>query len=88
MLQRLLVHPNRHNFEIATLVRNAEKAKRLETEFGVKVALGSLQDLDKLASLSEDAHVVIHTVRRLRIGQSVAGSPLTFCGIGRPTATT
>ncbi|KAL1940279.1 hypothetical protein VTO73DRAFT_9231 [Trametes versicolor] len=61
VLQRLLAHPNRKNFEITALVRNAEKAKRLDSEFGVKPVVGALQDLDKLATLAEHAHVVIHT---------------------------
>ncbi|KAI0635602.1 NAD-P-binding protein [Trametes polyzona] len=61
ILQRLLSHPNKKNFEITALVRNADKAKRLESEFGVKTVVGSLQDLDKLATLAENAHVVIHT---------------------------
>ncbi|OJT06191.1 hypothetical protein TRAPUB_2961, partial [Trametes pubescens] len=59
ILQRLLVHPNAKNFEITALVRSADKAKRLDSEFGVKTVIGSLQDLDKLASLPENAHVVI-----------------------------
>lgn len=63
MLQRLLAHPNRKNFEITALVRNAEKAKRLDSEFGVKTVVGALQDLEKLATLAENAHVVFHTVR-------------------------
>ncbi|KAI0360217.1 NAD-P-binding protein [Trametes cingulata] len=61
VLQRLLQHPYRENFEISALVRSAEKAKLLETKFGVKTTVGSLQDLDKLSGLAEEAHVVIHT---------------------------
>ncbi|KAI0360216.1 NAD-P-binding protein [Trametes cingulata] len=61
VLQRLLDHPDHENFDITALVRNAEKAKLLETRFGVKTVLGSLQDLDKLSALTENAHVVIHT---------------------------
>ena len=63
VLQRLLSHPNAANFEITALVRNADKAKLLETRFGVKTVLGSLQDLDKLADLAESAKVTINTVR-------------------------
>ncbi|EIW52407.1 NAD-P-binding protein [Trametes versicolor FP-101664 SS1] len=59
ILQRLLAHPNKQNFEITALVRSADKAKRLESEFGVKTVIGSLQDLDKLEALAENAHVVI-----------------------------
>ncbi|KAI0649445.1 NAD-P-binding protein [Trametes meyenii] len=57
ILQRLLWHPN---FEITALVRNADKAKQLETQFSVKSVVGSLQDLDKLASAAESSHLVIH----------------------------
>ncbi|KAI0822486.1 NAD-P-binding protein [Trametes gibbosa] len=63
ILQRLLAHPNAKNFDISTLVRNPNKAKKLETEleteFGVKAVVGSLADLDTIASLAENAHVVI-----------------------------
>ncbi|KAI0822500.1 NAD-P-binding protein [Trametes gibbosa] len=61
VLQRLLDHPRRKDFDITALVRNTDKAKKLETDFGVKTAVGSLQDLDKLATLAENAHIVIHT---------------------------
>ncbi|KAI0649446.1 NAD-P-binding protein [Trametes meyenii] len=61
VLQRLVQHPNRQDFEISAFVRNADKAKQLEAQFGVKTVVGSLQDLDKLSSLSENAHIVIHT---------------------------
>lgn len=66
ILQRLLAHPNKQNFEITALVRSADKAKRLESEFGVKTVMGSLQDLDKLEALAENAHVVIQAVRTRR----------------------
>ncbi|EIW57263.1 NAD-P-binding protein [Trametes versicolor FP-101664 SS1] len=59
ILQRLLARPDRENFEITALVRKPVLARRLEAEFGVKTVIGSLQDLDKLATLSENAHVVI-----------------------------
>ncbi|KAI0767997.1 NAD-P-binding protein [Trametes elegans] len=58
LLQRLLQHPNASNFAITALVRNESKAKLLEKDFGVKTVVGSLQDLDKLADLAENAHVV------------------------------
>ncbi|KAH9856647.1 NAD-P-binding protein [Lenzites betulinus] len=61
VLQRLIDHPQRKNFEITALVRNADKAKILETDYGLKTVVGSLQDLEKLSTLSENAHVVIHT---------------------------
>ncbi|KAI0331856.1 NAD-P-binding protein [Cubamyces sp. BRFM 1775] len=61
VLQRLLSHPNAANFDITALVRNANKAKVLEAQFGVKTVLGSLQDLDKLTTLAANARVTIHT---------------------------
>ncbi|OSC98273.1 NAD-P-binding protein [Trametes coccinea BRFM310] len=60
VLQRLLQHPNADNFDITVIVRNAEKAKILESKFGVKVVVGTHQDLDKLETLAENAHVVFH----------------------------
>ncbi|KAI0671416.1 NAD-P-binding protein [Trametes maxima] len=57
ILQRLLQHPN---FEITALIRNTDKAKQLETQFGVKSVVGSLQDLDKLSSAAENTHVFVH----------------------------
>ncbi|KAI0368821.1 NAD-P-binding protein [Pilatotrama ljubarskyi] len=59
ILQLLLDHPNHERFEITALVRDTEKAKKLEASFGVKTVLGSLQDLDKLSNLAENAHIVI-----------------------------
>ncbi|KAI0331859.1 NAD-P-binding protein [Cubamyces sp. BRFM 1775] len=61
ILQRLLVHPNANNFEITALVRSGEKAEVLESQFGVKTVLGSLQDSDKLTQLVADAHITINT---------------------------
>ncbi|KAH9903078.1 NAD-P-binding protein [Cubamyces lactineus] len=61
VLGRLLSHPKAADFEITALVRNADKAKALETQFGVKTVLGSLQDLDKLADLAASAQVTINT---------------------------
>ncbi|KAL7278981.1 hypothetical protein ACG7TL_006813 [Trametes sanguinea] len=60
VLQKLLQHPNASTFDITVLVRNAEKAKILESKFGVKVVVGTHQELDKLESLAENAHVVFH----------------------------
>ncbi|OJT06577.1 hypothetical protein TRAPUB_2572 [Trametes pubescens] len=68
VLQRLLDHPKRANYEITALVRDPSKAIRLQAEFGVKTTVGSLQDLDKLSALAEDAHVVIHTADNNDIG--------------------
>ncbi|KAI0648487.1 NAD-P-binding protein [Trametes meyenii] len=60
VLQRLFEHPRWQSFDIILLVRNTEKAKFLEDKYGLKIALASLQELDKLSALAEDARVVIH----------------------------
>ncbi|KAI0331860.1 NAD-P-binding protein [Cubamyces sp. BRFM 1775] len=60
VLERLLKHPSANTFDITVIVRNAEKAKILESKFGVKVVVGTHQDLDKLETLAENAHVVFH----------------------------
>ncbi|TFK49795.1 NAD(P)-binding protein [Heliocybe sulcata] len=57
VLQRLLSHSEASSFEITVLVRNAEKAKLLET-FGVKALLGSHSDLDKLETAAASSDVV------------------------------
>ena len=62
VLQRLLSHPNAADFVITALVRNADKAKVLETQFGVKTVLGSFQDLDKLTDLAASAQITIDIV--------------------------
>lgn len=64
-MQRLLDHPKRTDYEITALVCDPGKAKRFEEEFDVKTTVGSLQDLDKLSALAEEAHVVINTVRSI-----------------------
>ncbi|KAI0646705.1 NAD-P-binding protein [Trametes meyenii] len=61
VLERLLKHPSASTFDIAALVRNADKAKILESKFGVKAVVGNHQELDKLESLAENAHVIFHT---------------------------
>ncbi|RPD82721.1 NAD-P-binding protein [Lentinus tigrinus ALCF2SS1-7] len=58
VLARLLSHPSASTFDITVLVRNAEKAKILESKFPVKAVVGSHQELDKVESLAENAHVV------------------------------
>ncbi|KAI9061107.1 NAD-P-binding protein [Trametes sanguinea] len=60
VLERLLKHPSANTFDITVIVRNAEKAKILESKFGVKAVVGTHQDLDKLETLAENAHVVFH----------------------------
>ncbi|KAI0668323.1 NAD-P-binding protein [Trametes maxima] len=59
LLQRLFEHPGWQDFDITLLVRNVEKAKFLEEKYGLKTVLGSLQELEKLSALAENAHVVI-----------------------------
>ena len=63
MLSRLIEHPKAGSFELTTLVRSAEKAKILQDKFGVKAAVGTFQDLDKITDLAKNAHVVFHLVR-------------------------
>ena len=64
VLARLLNHPDRKSFEITALVRDESKAKTLESKFGVKTVIGSHQDLDKVATQAEAAHIVFNIVRR------------------------
>ena len=58
-------------------MRNADKAKLLESKFPVKAVIGSLEDLDKLAELAENAHVVIQTVSTTE--DRVSAQMLTTC---------
>ncbi|TFK91161.1 NAD-P-binding protein [Polyporus arcularius HHB13444] len=60
VLARLLNHPNASTFAITALVRNAEKAKVLESKFGVKAVVGNHEEFDKVESLAENAHVVFN----------------------------
>ncbi|CDO74489.1 hypothetical protein BN946_scf184979.g44 [Trametes cinnabarina] len=60
VLERLLKHPSSNTFDITVIVRNAEKAKILESKFGVNVVIGTHQDLDKLEACAENAHIVFH----------------------------
>ncbi|PIL35407.1 hypothetical protein GSI_02133 [Ganoderma sinense ZZ0214-1] len=60
VLARLLNHPNRDNFQITALVRNPEKARILNTRFGVNAVLGSHHERDKIERLVEDNHVIFH----------------------------
>ncbi|KAI0783867.1 hypothetical protein BC629DRAFT_1440597 [Irpex lacteus] len=57
VLSRLLSHPSKDTFEITTLVRSEEKAKKLES-FSVKTVIGSYEDTALVERLAEDAHVV------------------------------
>jgi len=60
----LLAHPKRDTFEITALVRNAEKAKVLNT-LGVNTVIASLFDSDTVTELSENSDVVINLVINL-----------------------
>ena len=62
VLVRLFSHPSASTFDITVLVRNAEKAKILESKFPVKVVIGSHSELDKVENLAENAHVVYELV--------------------------
>jgi len=62
VLERLLAHASASTFEITVLVRSADKAKLLETKFGVKVVVGSTGDAELLERLAEGAHVVFSIV--------------------------
>jgi hypothetical protein len=61
ILDRLLSHPKRSSFEITSFSRNAAKAQKLESQFGVKSVLGSLDDFQQLEEAAATADVVIHT---------------------------
>lgn len=63
VLQQILQHPDASTFDITVLVRDASKAKFLETKFGVKTVVGSMEDLESLSLLAENAHVVVQCVR-------------------------
>lgn len=63
VLQRLLDHPKRDTFEVTALVRNADKAKVLNT-LGVNTVVASLSDRDKVTELAGASSVVINTVIR------------------------
>ncbi|GBE86891.1 NAD(P)-binding protein [Sparassis latifolia] len=58
VLTRLLAHPSAQTFGITVFLRSAEKAKLLESDFGVKAVVGTLAELDKLEAQAEAAHVV------------------------------
>jgi len=58
VVARLLEHPNASSFQITALVRSPEKAAKLES-VGVRTAIGSLSELDKVEKLTSEADVVI-----------------------------
>ncbi|KAA1476179.1 NAD(P)-binding protein [Dentipellis sp. KUC8613] len=59
VFQLLLAHPKRDTFEITAYVRSKEKAKKLR-ELGVRTAIGTLNDGDKLADAASKADVVFN----------------------------
>ena len=69
--------------DLTLYVRSPEKAQRLTSELGLKTAVGTLADLDKLEQLSEQAHLVISIVS-IASSQSYRLLNLYF----RPTQTT
>ncbi|KAI0737090.1 NAD-P-binding protein [Daedaleopsis nitida] len=58
VLARLLNHPKAKAFDITVLVRNADKAKILESKFGVEAVLGTRQEYDKIHDLAMQSQVV------------------------------
>ncbi|PIL35390.1 hypothetical protein GSI_02116 [Ganoderma sinense ZZ0214-1] len=60
ILHRLLTHPNADTFEITVLVRNPEKARILESQFGVKTIVASHAEHDKIEQIVEANHVIFH----------------------------
>lgn len=64
ILARLLEHPKRDTFDITILIRSAAKAKDFES-FGLKVLVGSFDDLDVLERLSSESDVVFQSVKAL-----------------------
>jgi uncharacterized protein YbjT (DUF2867 family) len=60
VLDRLLAHPDRSSFEIISFSRDAEKAQKLEAQFGVKTVLGSLDDVQKIEDAAAEADLVIN----------------------------
>jgi hypothetical protein len=63
VLDRLIAHPKRSSFELLSYSRDAAKAQKLESQFGVKSVLGSLDDVQKIEDAAATADVVIHTAR-------------------------
>jgi glutamyl-tRNA reductase len=61
VLDRLLVHPARHSYNIVSYSRSAERAQKLQDQFGVRTILGSLDDVEKIEEAAATADVVFHT---------------------------
>ncbi|GBE86901.1 NAD-P-binding protein [Sparassis crispa] len=58
VLTRLLAHPSAKTLDITVFLRSAEKAKLLESSFGVRTVVGTIAELDKLEAQAAAAHVV------------------------------
>ncbi|KZV69667.1 NAD(P)-binding protein [Peniophora sp. CONT] len=69
ILQRLLDVPDA--WDITALVRNEEKAKKLNT-FGVKTIIGSLDDSNRIQQAAADADIIIHTAHADHVGAAKA----------------
>lgn len=61
VLARLLENPAAKSLEITALVRDQQKASKLQA-FGVKTAIGTIQDLKLLEDLASKAHIVFSIV--------------------------
>ncbi|KAH9945011.1 NAD(P)-binding protein [Epithele typhae] len=59
-LARFFKHPDINEYEITCYVRSADKAKLLESKFGVHTAVGSFRELEKIEILAENAHIIIN----------------------------
>lgn len=62
VVARLLEHRDSNTFEITALVRSAEKATKINT-LGIRTAIGSYNELDKLEKLTSEADVIFSIVR-------------------------
>ena len=68
-------HPEkatRSQWDITALVRNADKAKILQSQFGVKTVVGTLQEYDRIAELAEQSHVVLNIVSGIPYSTGIA----------------
>lgn len=61
ILQRLLDHPKKDDFQITALIRSEEKANIIE-KLGVRPVIGSNADHDLLTEQAEKSDVVISAV--------------------------
>lgn len=61
VLQKLLVHPRRSDFNFTALVRSTEKAEKLKA-FGVASVIGSLSDVDTIEASASKSDVTVAMV--------------------------